>query len=239
MAPKLNLSQCYKKLGLKPGVQIEQLKLCYRELSKRWHPDQFVAGSDEHAQALEMQIEINEAYEQLFDEISANGPAQSQPNSTARRKDISGISKWSVEETPEVGPQLAKVEYANILQKAKHGDATAQYVIGLCIELGSSQQMADAASAAWWYERAITQDNLDAMVRLALLHLYGKGVKQDRDRAHKLLTRAAQKEHVEAMYQLGLFHSVILDDSAEATKWYQKCAAKGHIPARRMIDLMQ
>lgn len=237
MARKLSLTECYDALELKPGARLEHVKIAYRKMSKRFHPDQHVVGSASHAKSMEKQIQLNQAYEQLVQEILTNGPAKTAPHSTERsaRQRSAGVSDWAVEEEGERAPNFSPAEFAALLTKAKAGDTQAQFQVGLCIELGSSGQEKDPASAAWWYERAMNQNSLDAMVRLALLHLYGRGVKQNRHRTKELLSRAASKNHPEAMYQLGLFLSVILDQEEQGRQWYRRAAASGHSVAGKML----
>ncbi len=243
MARKLSLTECYDALELKPGVNLDHVKVAYRRMSKRWHPDQHVSDSENHKKAMEKQIQLNEAYELLVHEISTNGPAVdstgSRSSGRSARQRSAGVSDWTVEEEGERAPNLPLSEFVFVLTKAKAGDSHSQFLVGLCIELGSSGQEQNHASAAWWYERAMSQNNLDAMVRLALLHLYGRGVKQDRYRTNELLSKAASKDHAEAMYQLGLFFSVILDQEEQGRNWYRRAAAKGHIIASRMLSTLE
>lgn len=54
----------YKVLGVSPNVTDAELKKAYRDLSKKWHPDQH---PDNEAQATEKFKEIQEAYRQIVD----------------------------------------------------------------------------------------------------------------------------------------------------------------------------
>lgn len=240
MRQKLSLAECYETLELKPGAMLDDVRVAFRQLSKKWHPDQHQPDSEAHKKSLEKQIRINQAYEQLVAEILANGPAvvsKDAPRRPAHQR-AAGVSDWCVEEEGEPSPGLQKAEFMHLLDKAKAGDPQAQFITGLCIETGSSGQSQDHAGAAWWYDRAVKQGNYDAMVRLGLLHLYGRGVRQDRNRTRELLTKAALSGHPEAMYQLGLFLSVIMNQEEQAIQWYKKAAAKGHSRAGRMIDTL-
>ena len=54
----------YKVLGIAPTATDEELKKAYRELSKKWHPDQHL---DNPAYAEEKFKEVQEAYRQIVD----------------------------------------------------------------------------------------------------------------------------------------------------------------------------
>ncbi len=59
----------YEVLGVKEGASREDIKKAYRELAKKYHPDQFGANPLKDL-AEEKMIEINEAYEYLMKHTS-------------------------------------------------------------------------------------------------------------------------------------------------------------------------
>lgn len=64
-------------LGVKPGASPAEIKLAYRELAKRWHPDRF-SDPQERQQAEEKIKQINRAYEYLKQNPGQH-PGQDQP----------------------------------------------------------------------------------------------------------------------------------------------------------------
>ena len=61
------MSDPYKVLGVSPSATDEEIKTAYRELAKKYHPDNY-AGSPIADLASEKMKEINDAYDQLMDE---------------------------------------------------------------------------------------------------------------------------------------------------------------------------
>ncbi|GAB4473719.1 MAG: J domain-containing protein [Elainellaceae cyanobacterium] len=59
----MNLSECYRILGLRSSATYEEIKSSYRRLARRYHPD-LNPGS---AQQAEQFIQVNAAYRQLMD----------------------------------------------------------------------------------------------------------------------------------------------------------------------------
>ena len=66
-------ANAYASLGLPPGAPLWKVKICYRRLVKRWHPDKFATSSPEtRVVAEERTKEINEAY--FYLKQTANSP---------------------------------------------------------------------------------------------------------------------------------------------------------------------
>ena len=55
----------YQVLGISPAASPEEIRHAYRELARRWHPDQFTDEAQK-AEAQEKLIAINSAYEQAM-----------------------------------------------------------------------------------------------------------------------------------------------------------------------------
>jgi len=66
MARRRDSWHCYLILGLEPGASLREVKVAYRALVKKWHPDQF--HHDPHLQQLaeDKLKEINQAYTTLL-----------------------------------------------------------------------------------------------------------------------------------------------------------------------------
>lgn len=85
-------------------------------------------------------------------------------------------------------------DYATALQLlrplAEHGDAHAQYLLGLSYDLGHGVPK-DSAEAASWYRRAADQGVVGAQADLGTLYASGRGVPQDYAKAISLWREAA------------------------------------------------
>lgn len=60
----LNMNDPYKTLGVSPTATDDEIKKAYRDLARKYHPDNY-AGSDLADLAEEKMKEVNEAYEQV------------------------------------------------------------------------------------------------------------------------------------------------------------------------------
>ena len=66
------MSDPYKVLGVSPNATDEEVKTAYRELAKKYHPDNY-ADSPLADLAGEKMKEINEAYDQIMKVTNGNG----------------------------------------------------------------------------------------------------------------------------------------------------------------------
>jgi len=71
---------------------------------------------------------------------------------------------------------------------------------------------------------AMTKMSTDALFKKGIACQEGKGVKRDIDKAIDLLTRAAERGHVDAQYALG----VLLEDNEKSMFWLDEAASRGH-----------
>lgn len=71
----------YKILGIKQGADEETIKKAYRELVKKYHPDQY-ANNPLSELASEKLKEINEAYDMLINKKSASNNSNNSYNKT-------------------------------------------------------------------------------------------------------------------------------------------------------------
>lgn len=99
----------------------------------------------------------------------------------------------------------------------------------------------NAMRAVTYLERAISLGHTDAMVALADVLWYGKGLKQDRARAIKLYEQAAEREApdglsgVAYMYLKGRGRE---KDVKKAIEWYERAADKGSLRAIWVLGWM-
>ena len=82
-----------------------------------------------------------------------------------------------------------KKETKRILEKARAGDAEAQYLTGLYYE-----DKENIDEAFLWYERSATQGFVYGINAVAIYYLKGMAVKRDTGKAITLLESIAEKE---------------------------------------------
>ncbi|RMF65348.1 MAG: molecular chaperone DnaJ, partial [Cyanobacteria bacterium J069] len=65
----MNLSECYRILGLRSSASYEEIKSSYRRLARRYHPD-LNPGSTQQAEQF---IQLNAAYRRLMELVKPTG----------------------------------------------------------------------------------------------------------------------------------------------------------------------
>ncbi len=120
---------------------------------------------------------------------------------------------------------------------AEAGDAEAQYMLGVCQEMGHGTTP-DAAEAVRWYGRAANQDHVVAQYHLGYCLLHGIGTDKDPDAGFRWALKAAKKGHAEAQNAVGwcLEKGVgAAQDVATGLSWYQEAANQDHAQAQYNI----
>jgi hypothetical protein len=84
-----------------------------------------------------------------------------------------------------------------IIEKAKKGDAQAQFILGVMYAMGKGVPQ-DYAKSKVWMEKAAIKGNADAQYSLGLIYGSGKGVAKDFDKAAAWIQKAAAQGHPEA-----------------------------------------
>lgn len=118
----------YKVLGVDPGCTDAELKKSYRDLSKRWHPDQ---NPNNEKMAEERFKEIQEAYRQIVD-ARERGTSPYGQNSY-------GQSSNSGQNSQQGGPGYADYGYGSFFNQFNQWQ---QYSSGRRQEQESSEEMA-------------------------------------------------------------------------------------------------
>jgi localization factor PodJL len=117
----------------------------------------------------------------------------------------------------------------DLVEKAKSGDAAAQFDLASRYAEGSATGR-NYELAAQWYGKAAEQGLAVAEYRLASLYEKGLGVGQDMQRAKKLYQRAAEKGNTRAMHNLGVLAVESTDGKPNYTSaalWFGKAAEYG------------
>jgi TPR repeat protein len=120
--------------------------------------------------------------------------------------------------------------------KADHGDAEAQFSLGLKFASGGPAWL-DYSKAAHWYLMAANQNHALAQFNLGLMFAGGQGVAKDPDQALMWILKAAQQGDAGAQFHLGMKHRRAsfdgppkdkLESNLEAYKWFRLAAAQGY-----------
>jgi len=111
-------------------------------------------------------------------------------------------------------------------QIAEHGDAEAQYLLGVCYDRGGGVPQ-DYNEAVRWYRLAAEQGFVPACCSIGVCYARGEGVAKNYRVAAEWLHIAAEKGVAEAQMYLGLCFSSDRDfpkDYVQAYAWYKLAA---------------
>lgn len=127
-----------------------------------------------------------------------------------------------------------------MVMAAQNFNPVAARMLGSYAEYGTGMPV-DYAQAAYWYDQALSRNEIEAAVWLGLLHLQGKGVPQNLARGIDLLKLGAEAGDVNAMFYLGDYYRMGIGvpfDTAQARFWLRKSAALGDEDAPRILAYM-
>jgi len=208
------IREFYRELDLEAGADLAAVRQSYRQLVKVWHPDRF--GNDQKLQAVanDKLKKINFAYESLVAFFESGGKAEASPPPKAESPPKTSRNP-SAEEIYRIGLDRY---YARDYQSAAHffdqaaelGDANAQYAIGFML-----------------YQH--TNRNIFTLRRQS---------KND-GAAFIWWHKAAQQGNPNAQYMLGICYQYAYTtayDGAEARKWFERAASKGHPLAKERLN---
>jgi TPR repeat protein len=122
---------------------------------------------------------------------------------------------------------------------AEHGDADAQYALGVMYDSGQGVPRS-YITATEWYSRAAEQGDANAQSTLGLAYLDGHGMPRDYDKAARWLGKAAKQGSAAAQYDLGLMYARgqgLPQSYATAAEWYSRAAKQGDASAQSTLGL--
>jgi TPR repeat protein len=131
---------------------------------------------------------------------------------------------------------IAKPNLKAIRTKAEHGDAEAQFSLGLKYSSGHGDAHG-FAEAVRWYRKAAEQNHSLAQFNLGTMFAQGQGVVKDDAAALTWIRKAAESGEAGAQHDLGiqsqrssLRHSKMdaTDSRIEAYKWLHLAAVQGY-----------
>ncbi|HEV8501730.1 MAG TPA: tetratricopeptide repeat protein [Casimicrobiaceae bacterium] len=112
---------------------------------------------------------------------------------------------------------------------AEHGNAEAQYRIGLMYEFGKGYPQ-DKAQGVAWFRKSAANGSASAQQELGVIYATGDGVPQDDAQAVAWFRSAAGQGNASAQYNYGLMLAKgagIRHDDKQAIEWFRKAAAQG------------
>ena len=125
-------------------------------------------------------------------------------------------------------------------KKAKEGNPYAEWGYGRYYD-DDELRSYDPEKAFYWYSKAAEKNIPVALNNLALMYIFGRGVKKDVKKIKELMLKAAELgvEHAqECLVRLySGYYDVIESNYKEAFKWLEVLAKKGHLFARYDIGV--
>lgn len=130
-----------------------------------------------------------------------------------------------------LGCASSGVPITELRAKADQNDPSAQFQLGVALDLGRgvSKNQSEAAS---WYRKAAEQGYADAQNSLGSMYQYGEGVPQDYSLSVYWYQKAVDKDNGEAYTSLGYMYDMglgVIQDRQKAVKLYQRGAEKGSL----------
>jgi TPR repeat protein len=130
---------------------------------------------------------------------------------------------------------------AELLARAKSGDASSQYEIGLKYTQGKEGVVKDEKKAFYWfsqafkiYEPAAFAGEAEAQYKLGIMYSLGRVVDKDLDQSRGWYEKSAAQGHPKALYNLGTIYENgkgVEKDGKKALELYEQSAAKGEANA--------
>ena len=135
--------------------------------------------------------------------------------------------------------QLVSKEIKTLIDKAKGGDAEAQFELAKKYFIGDGVPE-DKVKAVKLCQKAAEQGIASAQCSLGICYMRGEGISQDKTEAVRWWRKAAEQGHAGSQYNLGLCFMKgdgVSQDKREALKLWQKAAEQGHAVAQYNLGL--
>ncbi len=159
---------------------------------------------------------------------------------------VAGVTYWTLNQQPEVTPEVIKKiklvsRFKETLPVAEAGDADAQFQIAEMYETGDGTKK-DKREAVKWLLKAAEQGHANSRYKLGWMHANGGIVRQDYYLAAKYYRLAATfNNHPEAQFRLGELHfngRGVEHDYGKAITYYRQAAKQGHAAAQFILSSM-
>ena len=141
---------------------------------------------------------------------------------------------------PQVDAKSDDIDIETTIQKAKQGDASAQYDLASMYSKGKGV-VQDYKQAFTWCKKAAEQGHVWAQYGLGLLYHEGQGVPQDYKQAVYWYKKAAEQGEADAQYSLASMYAKgegVPQDYKQAFTWCKKAAEQGNAWAQHNLGYM-
>lgn len=115
--------------------------------------------------------------------------------------------------------------YKWYLESSEKGNSKAMNELGIL-----AFKKLDFETGFHWFTKSAEKADINGMLNVGYLYLYGQGVPQNSPKGIEWLIKAAKKYHVTAMDSLGKFYTegrFVTQDSSMGYNWYKKAADRG------------
>jgi hypothetical protein len=132
-------------------------------------------------------------------------------------------------------------ELEELKERAKKGDAEAQYLIGSMYRWGDDGVPEDPIEAMGWYGLAAKQGHAKAQYSLGVIYEEGEIVLFQSEEAIRWYKLAAEQGHADAQYNLGVIYDegeLVPQDCEEAIRWYKLAADQGYADAQYNLGVL-
>lgn len=136
---------------------------------------------------------------------------------------------------PGIDRNITPEEMSKLTERAKKGDAEAEFQLGNYYFLGIAQKKDPVRAIELWKE-ASDQNFEPAEVNLAQMYVYGFGVRRDLKHAIEMLEKAANRQKsIRACLTLSYIYgagSGVVSDQTAGMKWTEKAAEFGDVESQ-------
>ena len=144
---------------------------------------------------------------------------------------------YAVEISSATEDYIWQERFTERLERARTGDAEAQFNVGEMYEKGSGV-IGNMKKAFTWFDLAAKQNHQKAQFKIAYMYYRGEGVDANPSKAFQLMERVAKSGYERAQYYLGLMYEIGIvtpRDLAQAQVWYGRAAAGGYLLAQEAL----
>jgi len=136
---------------------------------------------------------------------------------------------------------LAAEPPQQLLTRARHGDAQAQFRLGEIFAHGNGVTR-NYQTAMQWYRRAADQGHAGAQLSLGVLYVKGVSIRYGYTEAVRMYRAAAEQDNAAAQFNLGMMYvrgHGVLQDFVQSRKWFSLAARQGNVGARRNLQRVE